>query len=68
MQALSSGALDANAFRIGAAAADAEDRIIYNANNGNLSYDADGVGGAAATRFAILDAGLGLANTDLDIT
>ena len=67
MQALGTGALDQDAFRIGVAAADAEDRIIYNANNGNLSYDADGVGGAAATRFAILDAGLAMTSTVFDI-
>jgi serralysin len=53
MQALGAGALDPDAFHIGAAAVDAEDRIIYNEVNGNLSYDADGVGGAAATHFAI---------------
>jgi Ca2+-binding RTX toxin-like protein len=67
MQSLGAGALDPDAFRIGVAAADAEDRIIYNANNGNLSYDADGVGGAAATRFAILDAGLALASANFDV-
>jgi serralysin len=49
-QALGAGALDPDAFHIGAAAADAI-RIIYNAVNGNLPYDANG--GAAATHFAI---------------
>lgn len=67
MQALGTGALDADAFTIGTAAADAEDRIIYNAANGDLSYDADGIGGAAAIRFAILDAGLALASTDFTV-
>lgn len=67
MASLGTGALDADAFRIGVAAADAEDRIIYNANNGNLSYDADGVGGAAATRFAILDPLLALTNADFTV-
>lgn len=64
MQALAPGALDADAFHIGAAATDAEDRIIYNAANGNLSYDADGAGGAAAILFADLDAGLALTSAD----
>ena len=66
MQALGAGTLDPDAFHIGAAA-DAEDRIICNAGNGNLSYDADSAGGAAATRFAILDPGLALASTDFTI-
>lgn len=64
MQALGTGALDPDAFHIGAAATDAQDRIIYNAGNGSLSYDADGVGGAAATRFALLDPGLALSSAD----
>lgn len=64
MSALGNGALDSDAFHIGSAAVDAEDRIIYNAGNGSLSYDADGTGGEAAIRFASLDPGLALANVD----
>ncbi|MTE01096.1 calcium-binding protein [Paracoccus sp. YIM 132242] len=67
MPALGAGALDPDAFRIGAVATDAEDRVIYNANTGTLSYDADGAGGAAATRFAVLDAGLALSSAHFDI-
>lgn len=48
------GALSAEAFRLGTAAADASDRIIYDAATGNLFYDSDGTGAAAAVRFAVL--------------
>ena len=57
-------ALDLAEIRIGASAADANDRIIYNAATGALFFDADGVGGAAQQRFATIDAGLALSNTD----
>ncbi|MBR0665385.1 calcium-binding protein [Roseomonas hellenica] len=53
--ALPTGALNASAFHMGGAAADASDRIIYDSTTGALSYDADGVGGVAAVRFATLD-------------
>lgn len=45
-------------FRAGTAALDADDRIIYNAANGAISYDEDGVGGVAAIKFATVTAGL----------
>ena len=48
------GTLAAAAFRIGASAADASDRIIYNTTNGNVYYDADGTGAAGAKLFATL--------------
>lgn len=35
-------------------AADADDHLIYNTSNGSLYYDADGAGGAASMRIAIL--------------
>lgn len=46
------GALSADAFRAGAAAQDASDRVIYNAATGQLFYDADGTGASAAVLFA----------------
>lgn len=45
------------AFVVGSAATTAGHRIIYNAANGGLSYDADGVGGDAAILFARIGAG-----------
>jgi Ca2+-binding RTX toxin-like protein len=58
------GLLAAARFHVGAAAADASDRIIYNPNNGFLFYDADGKGGAAAIHFATLTPHLALHSTD----
>jgi Ca2+-binding RTX toxin-like protein len=36
------------------AAQDADDRIVFNQSTGDLYFDADGVGGAAAVQFALL--------------
>jgi serralysin len=56
--------LTAAEFVIGTAAQDASDRIIYNSATGALSYDSDGVGGAAAILFAEVTPGLALTNQD----
>jgi Ca2+-binding RTX toxin-like protein len=53
---LADGALAASAFRAGAAAADADDRIIFDAANDALYYDADGIGAIAAVQFAQVSA------------
>ncbi|MEO3997252.1 calcium-binding protein [Mesorhizobium sp. CAU 1732] len=58
------GALAASAFHVGTAAADANDRIIYNQTTGHISYDADGAGGASAIHFATVTAGLALTHSD----
>jgi Ca2+-binding RTX toxin-like protein len=58
------GTLSASQFFIGSAAADATDRIIYNSTDGKLSYDADGLGGASAQQFALLNTSLSLTNAD----
>lgn len=49
-----------SALVIGSAATTASHRIVYNAGNGGLSYDADGVGGADAILFARIAAGLAM--------
>jgi Ca2+-binding RTX toxin-like protein len=67
MTALSTGQLSADAFHIGASAADASDRIIYNSLNGVLSYDANGTGAGGFVKFAQLDAGLLLTSADFFI-
>ena len=64
---LPTGTLAANAFHIGAAAADANDRIIYNSATGDLFYDADGSGAGAAVLFAHLSAGLAMTNAEFVI-
>jgi Ca2+-binding RTX toxin-like protein len=61
---LTAGTLGANQFVIGAAAQDADDRIVYDDTNGALFFDVDGAGGAAAVRFATVSAGLALTNND----
>jgi serralysin len=58
------GRLDATAYHIGAAAQDTADRIIYNPQNGNLSFDPDGTGAASASVFAQVAMSLVISNSD----
>jgi Ca2+-binding RTX toxin-like protein len=48
------GALKAGFFHLGAAAADADDHIIYNKTTGALIYDANGNAAGGAVQFATL--------------
>ena len=57
----------ADEFRIGTAALDSTDRIIYNANIGSLSYDADGNGAGLQVAFANVGALTAVNFTDFSI-
>jgi Ca2+-binding RTX toxin-like protein len=61
------GALAAGAFRSGASAADANDRIIYNPADGELFFDPDGTGVTAQVQFAVLDNHAALTSADFTV-
>ncbi len=61
------GTLAAGAFHIGASAADAGDRIVYNSATGALIYDANGSAAGGATHFATLSTGLALIHSNFTI-
>jgi Ca2+-binding RTX toxin-like protein len=61
------GVLSGSAFREGSAAADADDRIIYDKGTGNIFYDADGSGGGEALLFATVTAGTALTGADFAV-
>lgn len=58
------GWLDSGYFKIGTAAADANDFIIYHQATGGLFYDADGNGAGAAVQIANVGSNLVLTNAD----
>ena len=58
------GTLDAEAYHEGTAAAEADDRIIYDSTSGFIFYDADGNGAGAQILFAKVTPGTDLSNTD----
>jgi Ca2+-binding RTX toxin-like protein len=62
--ALADGAFPASAFVAGTAAADADDRIIFDSASGNVFYDADGNGAGAALLLAIIPVGQALTAND----
>ncbi len=61
------GALDPGAFVVGSAAADADDRIVYDQATGALLFDADGSGLGAAVQFASVGPGTILAASDFTV-
>ncbi|WP_442579141.1 beta strand repeat-containing protein [Mesorhizobium sp. ASY16-5R] len=60
------GTLSASQFVANASgtAADANDRIIYETDTGNLFYDTNGNAVGGSTLFAVVGAGLGITNAD----
>lgn len=54
---LDSGSLDPSVFHAGSAAADSNDRIIYDSATGAIYYDSDGDGAAAQQLFAYVSPG-----------
>jgi Ca2+-binding RTX toxin-like protein len=49
-------------------AADASDRILYNTSTGDLYYDRDGTGAAAAVKFAVLSSMPAISENDFFVT
>ena len=58
------GVLAVNKFLLGAAAHDADDRIIYNPATGALIYDPNGIAAGGAVQFATLAKNLAITNLD----
>jgi hypothetical protein len=65
---LAGGTLAAGAFFIGAAAHDADDRIIYNATNGALFFDSNGSAAGGAVQFATVTVGLAMTSNEFFVT
>jgi Ca2+-binding RTX toxin-like protein len=61
------GELKEAAFYAGKKAHDKDDRIIYDKKTGSLYYDADGKGGAAQIKFAILHNKVAITHDDFAI-
>jgi Ca2+-binding RTX toxin-like protein len=59
-----SGTVNPDYFRIGTAAGDADDYLIYNPGTGELFYDTDGNGATAPIQMALLPVGLALTHAD----
>jgi Ca2+-binding RTX toxin-like protein len=64
---LATGVLAAGAFVNGSAAADADDRVLYNSVTGQILFDADGNGAGVAVLFATVSAGTVLTANDFTV-
>jgi Ca2+-binding RTX toxin-like protein len=58
------GRIGKGAFHSGTAAADSDDRLIYDKPTGRLGFDPDGIGAAPMVRFAQFKAGTTIAYSD----
>jgi len=65
---LTVGVLASGAFATGSAATTADHRIIYNAADGSLFFDADGSGAGTAIQFANIGVGLALTASHFTVT
>lgn len=65
---IATGELSADNFRVGTAAADANDFVIYNSNTGALIYDSNGNSAGGATQIAVLGIGLALTHSDFMVS
>ncbi|HSW09228.1 M10 family metallopeptidase C-terminal domain-containing protein [Aquabacterium sp.] len=63
----STGTLASSKFYQGSAAHDSSDRIFYNSSTGNIYYDVDGNGSAAAVLFAHVATGLTLTASNFNV-
>ena len=64
---LSAGTLSTAAYFTGTEATASDQRVGYNADTGEVLFDADGVGGAKALAIATLSSAPALSNTDITI-
>jgi Ca2+-binding RTX toxin-like protein len=64
---LSKGLLSSSQFVLGSAAAEANDRFIYDQSTGSLFFDVDGSGSQSAVQFASLSKGLNLTSSDITV-
>jgi hypothetical protein len=62
------GALAASAFGLGTSATTSSQRILYNSATGDIFYDKDGTGSAAAVKFAHVAVGTALTASSFSIT
>jgi Ca2+-binding RTX toxin-like protein len=62
------GALATSAFGLGTAATTASQRILYNSATGDIFYDKDGTGSAAAVKFAHVVASTALTANSFSVT